>query len=272
LTEEKTPPPTLVRLADDPLGGNAAIGRRLFYNATDRLMSGGLGCAGCHPDGRDDGHVWHEAKFNTEDGTNVNFVGTSENVPEADQVRGIPRRTPMLAGRVNAPGPYGWVGESPDLVARLRASFGLHRWGGVPKHEPQNLEARALRLATFLRTGLRPPPREERELDPVEQRGKELFMNDALQCARCHVPGTEYTDRAVYPLPKPARLPDFDEAKTGELRVPSLLFLEGRAPYLHDGSAASLDELLAKNNDRMGKTNQLSKEQRDALAAFLRTL
>jgi cytochrome c peroxidase len=272
LTEQKPPPPTLVRVAEDPLGGNAAIGRRLFYNATDRLMSGGLACAGCHPDGRDDGHVWHEAKFNTEDGTNVNFVGMSDNVPEADQVRGIPRRTPMLAGRVSAPGPYGWVGESPDLVARLRASFGLHRWGGVPKHEPQNLEARALRLATFLRTGLRPPPREERELDAVEQRGKELFMNDALQCARCHVPGTEYTDRSVYPLPKLARQPDFDEPKTGELRVPSLLYLEGRAPYLHDGSAASLDELLAKNNDRMGKTNQLSKEQRDALAAFLRTL
>ena len=272
LTGEKMPPPMLVRLAEDPLGGNAAIGRRLFYNATDRLMSGGVACSGCHPDGRDDGHVWHEAKFNTEDGTNVNFVGTSDNVPEADGVRGVPRRTPMLAGRVGAPGPYGWVGESPDLVARLRAGFGLHRWGGVPTHEPQNLEARALRLATFLRAGLRPPPREPRELDPVEQRGKELFMNDAVQCARCHVPTTEYTDRAVYPLPKLARLPDFDEAKTGELRVPSLLYLEGRAPYLHDGSAASLEELLAKNNDRMGKTNQLSKEQRDALAAFLRTL
>jgi cytochrome c peroxidase len=272
LTHEQTPPPTLVRLADDPLGGDAAIGRRLFYNATDRLMSGGLGCAGCHPEGRDDGHVWHEVKFNTEDGTNVNFVAAAHNVPEADRVRGLPRRTPMLAGRVRAPGPYGWVGESPDLVARMRAGFGLHRWGGLPEHDSKNLDARALRLATFLRAGLTPPPREQRDLDPIEQRGKELFMNDALQCVRCHVPGTEYTDRAVYPLPKLAPQPDFDEAKTGELRVPSLLYLEGRAPYLHDGSAATLEELLAKNNDRMGKTNQLSKEQRDALAAFLRTL
>ncbi len=271
-TREKPASPMLVRLADDPLGGDSAIGRRLFYNATDRLMSGGLACSGCHPEGRDDGHVWHEAKFNTEDGTNVNFVGTADNVPETDRVRGIPRRTPMLAGRVRAPGPYGWVGESPDLVDRMRAGFGLHRWGGLPKHQPQNLDARALRLATFLRTGLTPPPREQRELDPVETKGKELFMNDALQCVRCHIPGTEYTDRAVYPLPKLTRQADFDEPKTGELRVPSLLYLEGRAPYLHDGSAATLDDLLAKNNDRMGKTNQLSKEQRGALAAYLRTL
>lgn len=272
LAETQAAPPTLVRVADDPLGGDAAIGRRLFYNATDRLMSGGLACAGCHPDGRDDGHVWHEAKFNTEDGTNVNFVGSSENVPETDRTRGVPRRTPMIAGRVKAPGPYGWVGESPDLVSRIRASFGLHRWGGLPKHEPPNLDARASRLAAFVRSGLRPPPREEREADPLVSRGRELFMSQDLFCARCHVPETEYTDRAVYTLPKPTRSADYDEAKTGELRVPSLLYLEGRAPYMHDGSAATLDEVIVKNNDRMGKTNQLSKEQRDALVAFLRTL
>ncbi|MRG98326.1 hypothetical protein [Polyangium spumosum] len=272
LTHEKTSAPMLVRIAEDPLGGEAAIGRRLFYNATDRIMSGGLGCAGCHPEGRDDGHVWHEAKFNTEDGTNLNFVGTAENVPEVDRVKGVPRRTPMLAGRVASPGPYGWVGESPDLPARLRGGFGLHRWGGIPKHEPQNLDARASRLAVFVRTGLRPPPREQRALTPVEQRGKEVFMKDAVQCARCHVPETEYTDRQVYPLPKLARNPEFDEPRTGELRVPSLLYLEGRGPYLHDGSAATLEDVVTKNNDRMGKTNQLSREERDALAAFLRTL
>ena len=37
-----------------------ARGRKLFYGARDGYSSGGLGCAGCHPDGRDDGHVWHE--------------------------------------------------------------------------------------------------------------------------------------------------------------------------------------------------------------------
>ena len=272
LTAAVPQPPTIVHLADDTLSADAAIGRRLFYNATDRLMSGGLGCAGCHPEGRDDGQVWHEARFNTKDGTNLNFVGVSEQLPEADRVRGVPRRTPMLAGRVRAAGPYGWVGESPDLPARMRGGFGLHRWGGLPKHVPQNLDARALRLALFLRSGLVPPPRAARELDATELRGKELFNSEALRCARCHVPATDYSDRTVYPLAKLARLPDFDEEKSGELRVPSLLYLDGRAPYLHDGSAASLDDLLAKNNDRMGKTNQLSKEERDALAAFLRTL
>ena len=56
-------PATSAHLADEPLDANVGLGRRLFYNAGDRVTSGGLACAGCHPDGRDDGFVWHEAKF-----------------------------------------------------------------------------------------------------------------------------------------------------------------------------------------------------------------
>ena len=40
----------------------------------------------------------------------------------------------MLAGLVNAAGPYGWHGESPDLGARVTAGMGLHRWGGMPQN------------------------------------------------------------------------------------------------------------------------------------------
>jgi cytochrome c peroxidase len=46
----------------------------------------------------------------------------------------------------------------------------------------------------------------------------------------------------------------------------------GTAPYFHDGSALSLEELIEKNGRRMGHTEQLSKEDRAALVAFLRTL
>lgn len=47
-------------LADDPLPVAAARGRRAFYDASDPITSGGLACSGCHPEGRDDGHVWME--------------------------------------------------------------------------------------------------------------------------------------------------------------------------------------------------------------------
>ncbi len=262
---------TTLRLADDPLE-DASLGRRLFYNATDKITSGGLGCAGCHPEGRDDGHVWHEAKFNTDDGTNVTFVGHQANIAAEEGVRGVPRRTPMLAGRVAAAGPYGWHAESPDLTARLNAGFGLHRWGGMPKHEPANLDARSARLAIFLRKGLLPPPALGRELDANEQRGRELFESEAVGCSKCHVPGSEYTDRVAYPLPKLPMRPGFDEEAAVAFKTPSLRYLAGRAPYLHDGRATSLEWLIDNNGDRMGKTSQLSPPDRSALIAFLRTL
>ena len=265
-------PPRVAHLADDPEGGNAAIGRRIFYNATDRVTSGGVACAGCHPEARDDGFVWHEAKFNSAEGTSVNFVGTPENVPEEERTKGFARRTPMLAGRVAAAGPYGWHAESPTLADRVAHGLALHRWGMMPKHEQANIDARAGHLLAFLRHGLVTPPRDDRPLTPEETRGRDVFTSDTTRCARCHVPGPEYTDRTPYPLLKLPRRDDFDDEPAREFKTPSLLFVAGHAPYFHDGSAATLEELVERNADRMGKTSHLGKEERAALVAFLRTL
>jgi hypothetical protein len=264
--------PVVERFADDPLDTNGATGRRLFYNATDRVMSGGLACSGCHPEGRDDGHVWHEARFNTSDGTNQNFVGTAENLPAEDRVKGHARRTPLLVGRIAA-GPYGWHAESPDLRARLANGFGLHRWGGLPRYQQANLDARAAFLGAFLlRGGLTPPPREERPLTPEEQKGKDIFQSDATRCARCHVPESDYTDRTAYPLVKRVVPLDFDADPNPAFKTPSLKHLVGHPPYFHDGSAASIEELIERNANRMGQTAHLSSEERAALVAFLKTL
>jgi cytochrome c peroxidase len=264
--------PRLVHLADDPVDAGVGLGRRLFYNATDRVTSGGLACAGCHPEGRDDGFVWHEAKFNTQSGTSVNFVGAPEQVPDEERVKGYPRRTPMLAGRVGAGGPYGWHAESPDLADRLAHGFALHRWGGMPAHEVGNLAARGGPIGAFLRRGLVPPPRDEHPPTPEEQRGKEIFGSEEARCSKCHLPAAEYTDRLAQRLGAWPKAADFDEEEDARFKTPSLFFVAGRAPYFHDGSAASLDELVDRNGERMGKTSHLSREDRAALVAFLRTL
>jgi hypothetical protein len=263
--------PVVERFADDPLDQNGATGRRLFYNATDRITSGGLACSGCHPEGRDDGHVWHEARFNTSDGPNQNFVGMAENLPPEDRVKGHARRTPFLVGRIAA-GPYGWHAESPDLRARLVNGFGLHRWGGLPRYQQANLDARAAFLISFVFRGLVPPPREERELTPEEQKGKDIFQSDATRCARCHVPQTDYTDRTAYPLVKRVVPLDFDADPNPAFKTPSLKHLVNHPPYFHDGSAASIEELIERNANRMGQTAHLSSEERAALVAFLKTL
>jgi mono/diheme cytochrome c family protein len=267
-----------VRIAEDLLGEPDGQGRRIFYDATDGITSGGVSCAGCHPEGRDDGHVWHEAKFKTKrsETEHVNFLGDGDQAPlEKTREVGYPRQTPMLAGRVAAKGPYGWHGESADLLARLKAGFGLHRWGPLEEGVggEGELIGRAQSLTPFLRHGLVPPPRDVHPLTSEEAQGKEIFNSNRTRCAKCHVPDTEFTDRGSYPFsPKAPTVAGFEDEKAQEFKTPSLFFVGGTPPYFHDGRAATLEALVEQNQDRMGHTSHLSAEERAALVAFLRTL
>ena len=260
------------RVGDDPLSPLAAEGRRLFYDGRDETLSGGLSCNGCHPEGRDDGHVWHEIV--TDEVTFMHpsleprvFVGNAT-------VAGTPgkaRQTPMLAGRVDAEGPYGWHAENPDLPSRILEGVHLHRWISPAKYDAATLSKRAKALAAFLRQGLVLPPRSARALSPPEQHGKVLFESRETMCSSCHVPRTGYTDRLVHRLEPWATTDGFEEDDE-PFRTPSLRFVGRTAPYYHDGSAATLEELLRLNTNRMGHTSSLTEEDARDLAAYLRTL
>jgi cytochrome c peroxidase len=265
-------------MATDALPTRAALGRKLFYNATDALTSGGLACAGCHPEGRDDGFVWSELEG--PDARHPIFVGGSHLVG-----RGMPRQTPMLAARVAANGPYGWHAQSETLADRAIEGFHLHRWAdtvmphsggwGESEETPVTLREkeilRAEALADFLRTGLVAPPRPKRALTTQEARGKALFFDGDVGCSNCHQ-DADYTDRTPHALKPLPPLLGFDDDREPAFKTPSLLGVGGTPPYYHDGREASLEDLLLHNDDRMGKTRQLSDEDRAALAAFLRTL
>jgi hypothetical protein len=58
------------------------------------------------------------------------------------------------------------------------------------------------------------------------------------------------------------------------LDTPSLLGVWATPPYLHDGSAATLEEVLTARNplDQHGTTSTLDPSQLQALVAFLREL
>jgi cytochrome c peroxidase len=274
LSMETAGPRPWVKIGDDPLSAEAAVGRRLYYNGTDELTSGGMGCAGCHPEGRDDGHVWHET---IEWEQERRFFAGNQNVPDSPgdpQRNGFSRQTPMLAGRVAAEGPYGWHAESPHLTHRLKGGFHLHRWGSTPwGHDAKEIHVRAMAIRAFLRQGLVPPPRPDRELTDEEKKGKEIFNRVDTKCAGCHVPEMDYSDRAKYPIyAKLPLLKNFDEDEEKDYKTPSLRFVGGTAPYAHDGRFSTLEELIDLNEDRMGNTKQLTKPERAALVAFLRTL
>lgn len=261
------------RLAVPATPESLALGRRLFYDAEEPVVSGAMACAGCHPEGRDDGHVWREtvnrgshfAHFRAGPSLTMRSGGTDR------EPYGVARQTPMLAGRVNALGPYGWHAESATLVDRIKAGFGLHRSGDLLA-DGATLRMRAEPLAEFLRQGLVPPPREERELSPQERKGKAVFESPGTQCTSCHVPRTEFTDRSVLPLRGVKALPLFDEDPRHGYKVPSLLYVGSTPPYYHDGSEATLEDLVEHDQNRMGRTTHLSAEDRAALVAYLRTL
>ena len=273
-----------LRLAPDALPADASFGRRLFTEARTSTLSGGLGCAACHPEGRDDGYVWREGELRVMEQPGGRFLGLRANAKlhspwndqrrDEDPIKLYPRQTPLIAGRMRSPGPYGWHAESPTLADRLVAGLKLHR-GGWDSFELDPAAGEDLAkvddVMDYLRSGLVPPPTPARDLTEEEKRGKAVFEGEA-QCAACHKPETEHTDRVAYPLPATAVRFGFDEEDNHAFKTPSLRFVAQTAPFYHDGSAATLEELVQNNGDRMGKTLALSAEDKAALVAYLKTL
>jgi DNA-binding beta-propeller fold protein YncE/mono/diheme cytochrome c family protein len=262
------------KLSVAPMDEEYALGRRLYFDATEPVVSEAMACSGCHPDGRDDGHVWREQRGESAmsklDGRFLAGPTLSRNEEEKPQNYGAARQTPMLAGRVNAQGPYGWRAESATLVDRVKEGFILHRSGQL-RTDGLTMKNRAAPLAAFIRKGLVAPPRPT-ELSSEEQKGRAIFTSPKTECASCHAPEKDFTDRTVIPLIGFRTRPLFTEDEKPGYRVPSLLYVGSTAPYYHDGSAETLEQLVSENKNRMGKTNHLSDEEKAALVAYLKTL
>jgi mono/diheme cytochrome c family protein/cytochrome c553 len=128
------------------------------------------------------------------------------------------------------------------------------------------LRAYQLSLATPL-----PPPG---SVEPVAAaRGKALF-NGAARCASCHIPSTAFSDVNLGVLHDPAEV-GTDPTRAGRLknhkyRTTPLRALTRHPPYFHDGSAASLADVVAHYNKVF--TLGLSAAQQADLVEYLKTL
>jgi YVTN family beta-propeller protein len=113
------------------------------------------------------------------------------------------------------------------------------------------------------------PYLEKGKLSAAAQRGKKLFSDSTTGCAKCH-PTSLFTDLKSYDVGTRGQFDKPDEI----FDTPSLVEGWRSGPYLHDGSAATMRDVLTTRNaaDKHGKTKHLSPQQIDDLNAYLLSL
>ncbi len=241
-----------VSIAEEALPATVLAGKQIFYNASDdggpfgrNRMSGEgyLSCASCHLDGGHDGRTW-------------DFSGRGEGLRNTTDLRG---RRGMGHGRVHWSANFD---EIQDFENDIRGAFGgagflsddQFGWTEDPLGTPKagrsdELDALAayvssLGPASIPRSPLRTP---SGAMTPAGLRGADVFANEG--CANCHSGGTR-TDSAL----ATSLLHDVGTLSTSSggrlggplagIDTPTLLGVVHAAPYLHDGSAATLEDVF----------------------------
>ncbi len=264
LTEEGSPQVIdLVEHLEEPLDEQVRLGRKVFYDAGDRRMSldSYASCGSCHLDGDSDGHTW-------------DFT---------DRGEGLRNTTSLLGGGGEAP--LHWSAnfdEVQDFEHDIRGPqqgtgfLSDEDWEatnstlGEPKAGlSEELDALAAYLESLTEVPISPYP--------GSLEGEAVFL--AAGCAECHS-GERLTDSGFDGTAEPIRHDVGTLSETSGMRMggeldgldtPSLLGIWRTAPYLHDGSAATLMEVLVEANpeDEHGVTSDLSSEELSALEAYL---
>ncbi|MBS1251669.1 MAG: Hydrazine synthase subunit gamma [Anaerolineales bacterium] len=233
-------------------------GKRLFHSAArpalarDQWMS----CASCHFGGEMDGRTW-------------NFPGLG------------PRNTPSLLGVIQTY-PINWQADMDESQDQEHFIRGFQAGGGlISDGDPypgrgmfnvgQSLELDA--LATFVDSI--PMPRNPDippggPIPPAVERGRLVFESPATGCTDCH-PAPFYADKQKHDV---GTADGPNELAGPEMDTPTLRGLARTAPYLHDGSASTLYDVLVTKNpaDQHGATSHLSPDEIADLIAFMKAL
>ena len=159
------------------------------------------------------------------------------------------RQTPSLAGKVSETAPFTWDG-TVTTVANEAALTSHDRMGGRGLDREQMTD-----IAAFV-DSIRAPFR-----GVSGARGRDLFEREDVGCASCHA-GPRFTDGGNHVV-----------LGSTAANTPTLTGIAATAPYLHDGSARTLrDVLVWARSGAMGDTSALDDADLDALEAWLRAL
>jgi len=228
-------------------------GERLFYTA-DFAFQGQFGCSNCHIDATIDGLQWDLEP----DGFGKDIVDN--------------RSLENLAGTE----PFKWNGGNPDMPTECGPRTEKFFFRSQSFTQQQLTD-----LVTFVYSLPYRPNRyrlSNGELTPAQERGKAIFerteyrngrpIPEANQCATCHS-GPKYTNQKQVDVGS-GKLTD----RAPIIDVPQLPNVAYSAPYLHDGSARSLEEIWTVFNpkDTHGVSNDLTKDELNDLIEYLKTL
>jgi YVTN family beta-propeller protein len=240
------------------LGGPRTVnalrhGEQIFFTA-DYAFQGQFGCANCHLDATIDGLQWDLEP----DGFGKDIVDN--------------RSLENLAGTE----PFKWNGGNPDMPTECGPR--------TEKYFYRSQSYNSQELTDIVKFVYSLPYRPNRyrsgngELTAAQERGKKIFertryktdkpIPETNQCAYCHS-GPKYTNQRQF---------DVGTGKGTDrspvLDVPQLSNVAYSAPYLHDGSARSLEEIWTVFNpkDTHGVSNDLTKDELNDLIEYLKTL
>jgi cytochrome c peroxidase len=163
-----------------------------------------------------------------------------------------------------------WAHETPpSMITGIRDSAEMAVRAGI-RHIlfTEVNELKAQEIDAFL-SSLRPVPSpflEDNKLSEKALKGKLVF--EAAGCKRCHS-GAYYTDGNLYDI-----YSAHSNDEKARFDTPSLSETWRNAPYLHDGRAATMREVLVdfNKNGTHGKTGNLTDEELNCLLEYVLSL
>ncbi len=259
-----------IKTCDTPKTEEWVRGKVLFNTAKPPMSSRRwIACSSCHPDGLHDARVWQQPEGLRR---TTAFVGMAHTHPlhwsaDRDEVQDfeytIRSRLMQAGGLIKGP---------------IKGKLGFHKAELEEKTSGRSKDLDAIAVyCNSLEYPLSPHIVAPGKLTPAAERGKEVFHRKDVGCATCHN-GPYFCDSR---LTAPFNLHDVgtghddkSERMGTKYDTPTLLGIYRGAPYLHDGSAPTLRDVLttANKGDKHGKTSQLKANEIDDVVEFLKSL
>jgi YVTN family beta-propeller protein len=232
---------TLQAVATESLTPQLLLGKQLFYDAKDpRLaLDSYISCAACHNDGAHDGRVW-------------DITGMGEGLRNTINLRG---RSGMGQGFLHWSGNFDEVQDFEGQIRSLSGGTGLltasdfaatqDPLGAAKAGRSADLDALAAYVASLNSFAVSPKRNGDGSLTADAQAGKTIFTN--ANCAQCHG-GAGFTLSGAANLQNIGTLRPSSGSRLGGpltgIDIPTLRDVWATAPYLHDGSAATLADAV----------------------------